>query len=176
MIRTIMTVPKIAGNTPPSVFDSRGSLHTNSATRATYRQALAGRLIAFGASTCRIWISGSSFSLPPPELREPCCLGLVPSLKGRHLPLQRIDRRPARHALEGHAPQSEADLLLRVVDRAYFAFFDALDLATGSRHAGEAALELGEALLGSDGDGPIAVPDLLDRSDEKPPLRALHHQ
>src|SRR5438105_3279844 len=48
MIRTIMTVPKIAGNTPPSVFDSRGSLDTNSTTRARYRTTLAGRLIALG--------------------------------------------------------------------------------------------------------------------------------
>ena len=30
MIITIMTVPKIAGNTPPSVFASRGSSATNS--------------------------------------------------------------------------------------------------------------------------------------------------
>ena len=34
MITTIMTVPKIAGNTPPSVLDSRGSSDTNSQTRA----------------------------------------------------------------------------------------------------------------------------------------------
>ena len=34
MISTIITVPKIAGNTPPSVFDSRGSSATNSQTRA----------------------------------------------------------------------------------------------------------------------------------------------
>ena len=30
---TIMTVPKIAGKTPPSVFDSRGSPATNSQSR-----------------------------------------------------------------------------------------------------------------------------------------------
>ena len=34
MIMTIMTVPKIAGKTPPSVFDSRGSSETNSQTFA----------------------------------------------------------------------------------------------------------------------------------------------
>ena len=34
MSTTIITVPKIAGNTPPSVFDSRGSSATNSHTPA----------------------------------------------------------------------------------------------------------------------------------------------
>jgi hypothetical protein len=33
MMSTIMTVPKIAGNTPPSVFDSRGSPLRNSHSR-----------------------------------------------------------------------------------------------------------------------------------------------
>ena len=59
-----MTVPKIAGNTPPSVFDSRGSSDTNSQTRARYRAAFPGRPIAFGVSTCRTWMRGRYFSLP----------------------------------------------------------------------------------------------------------------
>ncbi len=33
MMTTIITVPKMAGNTPPSVFDSRGSSATNSQSR-----------------------------------------------------------------------------------------------------------------------------------------------
>ena len=35
MMTTIITVPKMAGNTPPSVFDSRGSSDTNSQIRVT---------------------------------------------------------------------------------------------------------------------------------------------
>ena len=33
MMTTIITVPKMAGNTPPSVLDSRGSSATNSQSR-----------------------------------------------------------------------------------------------------------------------------------------------
>ena len=66
MIMTIMTVPKIAGNTPPSVFDSRGSSETNSQSLARRSEpTLAPIPMAFGKYTSTTWASGSSFSLPP---------------------------------------------------------------------------------------------------------------
>ena len=66
MIMTIITVPKMAGNTPPSVFDSRGSSDTNSQTLADVVRGLGRRRPSRSGSTRRRpGRAGSSFSLPP---------------------------------------------------------------------------------------------------------------
>jgi hypothetical protein len=45
---TISTVPKIAGKIPPSVFDSRGSVETNSTSLAPRNRSLPVKLMPLG--------------------------------------------------------------------------------------------------------------------------------
>ena len=62
---TIITVPKIAGKTPPSVFDSRGSSETNSQALSAYWADLRADPHGVREVHATTWPSGSSFSLPP---------------------------------------------------------------------------------------------------------------
>ena len=62
---TISTVPKMAGNTPPSVFDSRGSSNRNSQMRPAYVPTFEKNPIRFGERTRTTSSIGSSFCFPP---------------------------------------------------------------------------------------------------------------
>ena len=71
-MKTIITVPKIAGKMPPSVFDSRGSPERNSQTRLAYTPARPQVLSRLGAYTRYRSSAGSVFSSPP-ALRSTTC-------------------------------------------------------------------------------------------------------
>src|SRR2546426_366868 len=107
MIMTIITVPKMAGNTPPSVLASRGSSETNSQTRGSGPHP---RLLVIDRADVAL--------LAAPDL-PPHRLGLG---------APRPDHRPARRGARRHDLPRVAHLLDRPDEEAPLGALDHRDV------------------------------------------------
>ena len=182
---TIITVPKIAGKTPPSVFDSRGSSETNSQALWAYWATFAPIPMAFGKYRSTTWASGSSFCLPPSAVttmlaicrarsspsRAACAWYWASSLASSS-PRARACRTLER-ALTLELSEPEPDALLPVVDRPDVVGLDRPDLATSLSGLREEVPEL--PLVGDRAgqDDRPRLAHLPDGADQRAPLGPL---
>src|SRR5439155_8815098 len=107
---------------------------------------------------------------PPTELPEPGLVRRVANLELGDPRADGVHLGPRGHAALLETPKHETRRLLRVVDGADVALLDSPDLGAEPRRLGQPAPELRDPRLGPTRHRRSAIAQLLDGSDQEPPL------